>query len=311
MKKMLLVIIGLIVIIFTSCADHRKYVTYECRDSLCSIDIPDSYTFQKGDNNLMVWKDNDNFINVRVNCVAGKNEFKSFVDHNARNLPDKFKVELEDDSNDSVRHFTVHTNAFYTEDIYFYIEGEADTYIIEVTGEGMKTAQKIASSFIEVKELPTKKKTNDKKIFKKEGFAINKEYNLLIYTAYVNQMEKQDLPDKPKLIGAYYDLKNKENPNIVTLFNVNVFDISNQPTEGRLDAYIEQLNAAGIENKKMKFENYDGVVYSYEQNMGSDYVPSKALYVIRDNKYYLINVTTKNNINLQFDKFLKSITFIK
>lgn len=310
MKKLLFVIAGMAILLFTSCADRRKYITYESRDSLYSIGMPDSYTFQKDGNNMMVWEDNDNFIIVRENYAAGKTDFKIFVDRDVRNLPDKFTVNLQDDSNDSVRHYTVHTNTFYQEDTYFYIDGENANYIIEVRGEGMETARKIASSFVEIDKATTKK-TDDKTIYKKEGFAIGKEYALEVFNEYVNQMKQVVAPDKPKLIGAYYYLKDKESPQTATLFNINVFDISNQPKEGRIESYIGLLNEAGIENKRMKFEHCDGVVYSYTQDMDGADIPSKALYVIRGNKYYLFQVTTNNDVDLQFDKLLKSIIFIK
>lgn len=309
MKKLCFAIIGLSLLL-TSCTNLRKYTSYVSQDSLFTINVPESYAFLQQNNNLMAWQDNENVISIRKDYIIKKAEFINFVDRTARNLPSKFTVDLENDSNDSIRHYTVHTATFYRQDIFFLKEGSASMYIIEVSGESFETAKKIASSFKELNK-PTVQQTKDKTIFKKEGFAIDKSYNLVIYTEYVNQINKLDGPDKPNLIGAYYCLQDKESPKTATVINVNVFDISNQPQKGRLDAYIDQLNSAGIKNNRTTFQGFDGVAYSYEQNMGDDDVPSKALYVIRDNKYYLIQVTAQNGVESKFDKLLESITFIK
>lgn len=310
MKKILFVFTWLVLLVFTSCTSSRKYASYESRDSSYVIDIPEEYIFQQEDDNLILWKDCDNFISVRKNYITDKRDFVPFVTRDVRELAARFDVELERDSNDSIRHYTAKSMTLCKHDVYFLKERETATYVIEVSGEDMETAQKIASSFKEA-NLPTVQKDKDKLIFKKEGFTISKEYNLRFYTEYANQMQELDDPNKAKLIGTYYCLQDKEKPETATLININVFDISNQPKKGRLDSYIEQLNAAGIENKKVKFESCDAVAYSYRQDMGGSYVPTKALYVIRNNRYYLIQVTTQKDVDLKFDKLQKSINFIK
>jgi hypothetical protein len=119
MKKIFLVIMGLSLLL-TSCTNLRKYTNYRSQDSLFTIDIPESYTIQKEGSNMVAWSDNNNFIYIRKDFVTGKTAFISFADNNTREgLPSRFSVELADDSNDSIRHYTIHTMTYYQRIFYF------------------------------------------------------------------------------------------------------------------------------------------------------------------------------------------------
>jgi hypothetical protein len=318
MKRLFCAMIGL-TLLLTSCTNLRKYENYRSKDSLYCIDVPVEYKLEMEEKNVVAWSKETDHICVRRNFARGTSDFKLFADNNVQGLPARFTVDLKNDSNDSILHYAVHTGYFYQDDIYFFKRGASSTYIIEVTGEGVETAKRIAAS---LKELKAAKKTevgveksaaagSGKSTYEKEGFAIGKEYDLQVYKEYIEQMKKLDVAGKPKLIGAYYCLQNKESPETATLINVNVFDLTGQQVKGRLNAYIGQLQSAGIENRPVTFEHCDAVEYSFEQDMGTGTVPTKALYVIKDNKYYLIQLSAQNDVDSKFDKLLKSFTFIK
>ena len=325
--KNIIYLLGLVLMsLLSSCAHHVEYTKYYSKDSIFTVNMPSDYQLTRNESDNMVWEGGThNLAFVMVNNVCNLTDFQSFADRQANNVPSRFTVTLMGDSSDPIRHYQASTAFDREEEYYFFKDEISHKYVIGLTGNiDKEVAMSIASSFKETLKglskvytkstdtniTDTSTKDADKNIYKKEGFAISRDYQLSVNEEYIQQVNAAN-PDN-HLIGAYYCLQNNKDANKINMININTFDISGDGVNGsdRLRAYKRCLQNAGISYQSTQFRGHDAVEYSFTENIGNSSVPTKALYVIKDGKYYVLQLASLTDVESKFEMLKSDVTFI-
>ena len=146
-------------------------------------------------------------------------------------------------------------------------------------------------------------------IFPSEGFKIKCGCKLSVNSTFI-QMAQQGKKD---VIAAYICAENQDNPDIGVIVNLNIYDEATnyrkiQPSghayyeKKYLEHYATSLSNAGI---PYNYTTYQGVT-ALEYNFNQTGLPTKAIMFLKNERSYLLQVATRNNLTTKFSELKAS-----
>lgn len=150
--------------------------------------------------------------------------------------------------------------------------------------------------------------------FEKAGFKVKSNCNFSKNTSFIQMAKEQGMKN---ILAAYICGENTEDPQIAVIKNINIYDESANYRElntsdyskfeaGYLKQYTRNLDDAGINYKLTTYLGVDAIEYSFSQQG----LPTKAIVFLKDQKSYLIQVGTRNNLQSNYTSLKSSIVVL-
>ncbi len=150
--------------------------------------------------------------------------------------------------------------------------------------------------------------------FNSAGFKVKCNCILKANTVFIQMAKQQGINN---VIAAYVCAENEDNPDIGVIININVYDQSSNYQaispqyhaffEKRyLESYATNLSNAGIKYNYITSQGVTAVEYTFIQ-MG---LPAKAIYFLKNQKSFLIQTSTRNNLEYNFSRIKKSFELL-
>lgn len=118
-------------------------------------------------------------------------------------------------------------------------------------------------------------------------------------------------------VTAYVCMENEESYERGVLNHINIYDLASEyreiPANGHayfdtqyLKTYKDGLSQAGIKYKETKFNGVNAVEYEFNQNG----LPTKAIMFVKNQKSYLLQVSTRNGLVSKYNNLKLSFRSI-
>jgi len=151
-------------------------------------------------------------------------------------------------------------------------------------------------------------------VFAKEGFKIKCACRLYVNSTFI-QMAKQQGANN--ILAAYICAENKDSPETGVIVNVNIYDESGSYNNIKpiyhsffekkcLEKYAANLSNAGISYQYITYQGVSALEYDFDQ-MG---LPTKAIFLLKDKKSYLLQVGTRNGLSSKFNALKTSFMLL-
>jgi hypothetical protein len=150
--------------------------------------------------------------------------------------------------------------------------------------------------------------------FENAGFKIKSNCIFTKNTTFIQMAEKQGIDN---VLAAYVCGENTENPQIGVIKNIIIYDESanyknlnssnyKKFEEGYLNQYISNLEEAEIDYRVLEYLGVKAIEYSFSQQG----LPTKAIVFLKDQKSYLIQVGTRNNLQSNYTSLKSSFVVL-
>ena len=113
-------------------------------------------------------------------------------------------------------------------------------------------------------------------------------------------------------IGAYVCAINETDPDNIVIVNINVSpspELANSRNRSDFSVYTYLLNQSNIPYWFTDFQGAIAVEYSFTQ-LPPYNIPTKAIFFIKNNKGYLLQIATKNNLETRYKNMRDSFLII-
>ena len=157
---------------------------------------------------------------------------------------------------------------------------------------------------------PKSTSTSSMTYYRAAGFAIKNTYVLeenKVYREIFNKIKQTE----SKLIATYVCAQNtgKNDPKLINIININVNEITTSLAEF-LEKYKRDLSANRISYIDKTWNGLKGIEYSFKQDMGDVMLPTKTFYGYKDNKVYLIQISSLTDCEKKYTQLLNSIKIL-
>jgi len=154
------------------------------------------------------------------------------------------------------------------------------------------------------------KAQEDIQIFQSAGFKIKCVCKLQENTVFIKAAKAQGANN---IIGAYICAENEDDPETGVIININIYDESESFQKVKsefhkffkkklLEKYADNMDQAGISYNYIDFHGETALEYTFDQYG----VPTKALMFYKNQKSYLLQITTRNNLSSKYNTLKNS-----
>lgn len=311
---------------------------------------PGQWTFSDNNNNTLILniskspKNDNNSIENQLRSLISDNsddmyKNKSFVDSKSLEFND-FKGQLKNyKKNNTSGMFpvmTYFTFAVFTDDKY--------TITVDAVSLGKNFSEDVLTTIQSIQKVQTKENDSVSKdtissvekdtmdalektkinlkqleqqgyqVFAKDDFAVKCNCTIKINSIAIKMAKEQG---NPYPLSSYVCAENEDSFEKGVIYNIQISDMTkdfNSLPQGSseifinqyLDKYTDNLTANGISNIQKEFNGLKSIQYTFEQNG----LPAKALIFMKNKKSYLLQVSTRDDLNLKYKNLTESFTFI-
>ncbi len=179
---------------------------------------------------------------------------------------------------------------------------------------GEKSKQGLASikeHSLEMDEVAEPQR-EDYTYYKNAGFAIDRSYKLQRNSEYIAAIREARIASV-KLIDAYICTVGEElgDPYKMSFINLNINEMpSNMSPQEYLDEYKSECISSGISAKSVTWHGCPAVEYSFEQDWTYVNMPTRALFVCKGNKSFLIQLGSMTDVSGKYNQLKNSIILL-
>ncbi len=150
--------------------------------------------------------------------------------------------------------------------------------------------------------------------FVNAGFKVKCGCKLYLNTTFITMAKQQGINN---ILEAYICAENEDNPDIIVINNINIYDESksykNIQTSSYatfekkyLEQYTTNLKNAGISYNYTTYQGVSAIEYTYDQQG----LPTKAIIFLKNKKSYLLQVGTRKSLTTKYNTLKTSFVIL-
>lgn len=150
--------------------------------------------------------------------------------------------------------------------------------------------------------------------FVSAGFKVKCGCKLYVNTLFITMAKQQGMDN---VLAAYICAENEENPDLGVIYNINIYDESNNYKKlntsdyslfekNYLEQYATSLKNSGMRYTYTTYQGVSALEYTFDQQG----MPTKALIFLKNKKSYLLQVGTSMNLTTKYSLLKSSFVIL-